>query len=44
VLVLKVTLDKVNPRISGYGGRVIQSSLSTEAEQKLQEALSATAA
>lgn len=33
---------KVIPRISGHGGRVIQSSLSTEAEEKLQEALSAT--
>jgi uncharacterized membrane protein len=44
VLVRKVTPDKVIPRISGYGGRVIQTSLSTEAEQELQEALSATAA
>jgi uncharacterized membrane protein len=43
VLVRKVTPDKVIPRISGYGGRVIQSSLSTESEEKLQEALSATA-
>jgi uncharacterized membrane protein len=37
-------LARLIPRISGYGGRVIQSSLSTEAEEKLQEALSATAA
>ena len=44
VLVRQVTPDKVIPRISQYGGRVIQSSLSTEAEQKLQEALSAGAA
>jgi uncharacterized membrane protein len=44
LLVRKVTPDKVVPRISGYGGRVIQSSLSTEAEEKLQEALSATGA
>jgi uncharacterized membrane protein len=44
VLVRKVTPDKVIPRISGYGGRVIQTSLSTEAEQELQEALSATSA
>ena len=44
LLVRKVTPDKVIPRISGYGGRVIQSSLSTEAEEKLQEALSATGA
>jgi uncharacterized membrane protein len=28
----------------GSGGRVIRSSLSTEAEEKLQEALSATGA
>jgi uncharacterized membrane protein len=42
VLVRQVTPDKVIPRISQYGGRVIQSSLSTEAEEKLQEALSAT--
>ena len=44
VLVRQATPDKVLPRISGYGGRVIQSSLSDEAEQKLQEALSATPA
>ena len=44
VLVRQVTPDKVLPRISKYGGRVIQSSLSTDAEQKLQEALSATPA
>jgi uncharacterized membrane protein len=44
LLVRKVTPDKVLPRISPYGGRVIQTSLSTEAEQKLQEALSATGA
>jgi uncharacterized membrane protein len=44
VLVRQVTPDKVIPRISGYGGRVIQSSLSTEAEEKLQEALSAAPA
>jgi uncharacterized membrane protein len=44
VLVRQATPDKVLPRISGYGGRVIQSSLSAEAEGKLQEALSATPA
>ena len=38
-LVRQVTPDKVNPRISQYGGKVIQSSLSNEAEQRLQEAL-----
>jgi uncharacterized membrane protein len=42
VLVRRSTPDKVIPRISGYGGRIIQSSLSTEAEEKLQEALSAS--
>lgn len=41
VLVRKVTPDRVMPRIGAYGGRVIQSSLSTEAEERLQEALSA---
>jgi uncharacterized membrane protein len=44
VLVRKVTPDKVIPRISEYGGRVIQTSLSAESEEKLQEALSATTA
>jgi uncharacterized membrane protein len=44
VLVRKVTPDKVIPRISGYGGRVIQSSLSSESEQGLHEALAASAA
>src|SRR5689334_7789477 len=44
VLVRQVTPDKVIPRISQYGGKVIQSSLSTESEERLQEALSATGA
>jgi uncharacterized membrane protein len=43
VLVRQVTPDKVIPRISAYGGTVIQSSLSNESEQRLQEALDATA-
>jgi uncharacterized membrane protein len=42
VLVRQVTPDKVIPRISQYGGKVLQSSLSDESEQRLQEALSAT--
>jgi uncharacterized membrane protein len=42
VLVRQVTADKVIPQISQYGGKVLQSSLSNEAEQQLQEALSAT--
>jgi uncharacterized membrane protein len=39
VLVRKSTPDKVLPRISQYGGEVIHSSLSQEAEETLQEAL-----
>jgi uncharacterized membrane protein len=44
VLVRKSTPDKVLPRISGYGGHVIQSSLSTESEERLREALGEGAA
>lgn len=39
VLVRQSTPDKVLPRISQYGGEVIHSSLSQEAEETLQEAL-----
>jgi len=39
VLVRQSTPDKVLPRISQYGGDVIHSSLSTDAEEALQEAL-----
>jgi uncharacterized membrane protein len=39
VLVKEATRDKVVPEISKYGGHVLQSSLSTEQEQALQEAL-----
>lgn len=39
VLVREATADKVVPEISKYGGHVIQSSLSTEQETALQEAL-----
>jgi uncharacterized membrane protein len=39
VLVRKSTPDKVLPRVSQYGGEVIHSSLSNEAEETLQEAL-----
>ena len=39
VLVRSSTPDKVLPRISQYGGEVLHTSLSTEAEQTLQEAL-----
>jgi uncharacterized membrane protein len=39
VLVRSSTPDKVLPRISQYGGEVLHTSLSSEAEQTLQEAL-----
>ncbi len=39
VLVRESSPDKVLPRISSYGGEVIQSSLSTEAEDRLRAAL-----
>jgi uncharacterized membrane protein len=39
VLVRQSTPDKVLPRISQYGGDVIHSSLSEEAEETLREAL-----
>jgi len=44
VLVRESTPDKVLPRISPYGGRVIHSSLSDEAEGRLRDALSTPAA
>jgi uncharacterized membrane protein len=44
VLIRESTPDKVLPRISPYGGRVIRSSLSAEAEARLREALRALAA
>lgn len=44
VLVRESTPDKVLPRISPYGGRVIHSSLSDEAEGRLRDALASTAA
>jgi uncharacterized membrane protein len=40
VLVRQSTPDKVLPRISHYGGEVIQSSLDDETEAQLQAALS----
>ncbi|HVD57198.1 MAG TPA: DUF1269 domain-containing protein [Thermoleophilaceae bacterium] len=39
VLVKEATRDKVVPEISKYGGHLLQSSLSTEQETALQEAL-----
>jgi len=41
VLLNKVTADKVLEEIRGTGGHIIQTSLSHEKEQKLQEALDA---
>ena len=40
VLVRRSTPDKVLPRIAQYGGEVVHTSLSTEDEQLLQDALS----
>jgi uncharacterized membrane protein len=40
VLVRESTPDKVLPRISPFGGRVVHSSLSDEAEGRLRDALS----
>jgi uncharacterized membrane protein len=39
VLVRNVTVDKVVPEISKYGGTVLRTSLSDDAEQRLQAAL-----
>ena len=39
VLVRQSTPDKVLPRISEYGGEVVHSSLSTDAEETLREVL-----
>jgi uncharacterized membrane protein len=43
VLVQSVTPDKVVERIKPFGGEVIQSSLTHDAEERLQAALSASA-
>ncbi|HEU4658723.1 MAG TPA: DUF1269 domain-containing protein [Capillimicrobium sp.] len=43
LLVRESTPDKVLPRLSPYGGRVIHSSLSDDAEAHLREALSTPA-
>ena len=44
VLVREATADKVIPEISKFGGHVIQTSLSDEQEEQLQEALDKGAA
>jgi uncharacterized membrane protein len=41
VLVRKVTADKVLPSMAAFGGKVLHTSLTTEQEAKLQEALKA---
>ena len=43
VLVRRVTADKVIPEVSKFGGKVLQSSLSNDAEGRLQAALSQSA-
>jgi uncharacterized membrane protein len=43
VLVNKVTPDKVLPAIDDFGGTVLHTSLSNDAEKRLQEALQAGA-
>jgi uncharacterized membrane protein len=44
LLVRRSTPDKVIPEIKGYGGHLVQSSLSAEAEERLREAVEATPA
>jgi uncharacterized membrane protein len=41
VLVRKVTADKVVPAMAPFGGTVLRTSLTTEQETKLREALRA---
>ena len=42
VLVKEATPDKVLAKLKGYGGKVLQTSLSKEEEEKLQKALADT--
>ena len=44
ILVVEATRDKVVPEIAKYGGHVIQSSLSDEQQEALQQALDARGA
>ncbi len=37
--VRKVTMDKVEPELGKFGGKILRTSLSKEAEAKLQAAL-----
>jgi uncharacterized membrane protein len=41
VLVIRSTPDKVIPRIAGYGGEILNTSLSEDAEAHLREAIDA---
>jgi uncharacterized membrane protein len=41
-LVQKVTADKVLPKMSGYKGRVLKTSLPDDREKRLREALGDT--
>ncbi|QKW33994.1 DUF1269 domain-containing protein [Actinomadura sp. NAK00032] len=43
LLVTKVTPDKVIPQVAQYGGEILQTSLSADAEQHLREAVEADA-
>jgi uncharacterized membrane protein len=44
LIVSKVTPDKAVAALSKYGGRVLKTSLSEDAERKLEEALAGAAA
>jgi uncharacterized membrane protein len=44
LLVQKVTADKVLPRMAGYKGHVLKTSLSDEREKRLRQALDDTSA
>jgi uncharacterized membrane protein len=39
ILVRKVTADKVLPEMAPFGGKVLQTSLTTEQEAKMEAAL-----
>ena len=39
ILVRKVTMDKVEPELGKFGGKILRTSLSKEAEAKLHAAL-----
>jgi uncharacterized membrane protein len=40
MLVRKVTTDKVEPELAKFGGKILRTSLSKDAEAKLQAVLS----